>query len=76
MVCVGPNGTTQGQYVYVVTNSGNQFGATYTFFRSTDGGANFLLSSQNFANYVGTNVGTRKFCSEYENKTISSDLIR
>lgn len=60
MVCVGPNGTTQGGCVYVVTNSGNQFGATYTFFRSTDGGANFTyMSSQNFANYVGTNVGTR-----------------
>jgi len=60
MVCVGPNGTTDGGSVYVVTNSGSSFAATYTFYRSTDGGATFsLMSAQNFAGYVGTNVSGR-----------------
>ncbi len=64
MVCVGPNGSTQGGSVYVVTNSGSSFAATYTFYRSTDGGASFtLMSSQNFPNYVGTNVGGRNSVS-------------
>jgi hypothetical protein len=60
MVCVGPQGSTQGGAVYVVTNSGSAFASVYTFFRSTNGGANFTsMSSQNFANYVGTNVSGR-----------------
>ncbi|MDH3269557.1 MAG: glycoside hydrolase, partial [Ignavibacteria bacterium] len=60
MVCVGPNGSTDGGAVYVVTNSGNAFASTYTFYVSTDGGLNFTLkSAQNFANYVGTNVNGR-----------------
>lgn len=60
MVCVGPNGNVQGGSVYVVTNSGSSFGSTFTFFRSTDGGTTFTnMSSQAFANYVGSNVGGR-----------------
>jgi hypothetical protein len=60
MVCVGPNGATDGGTVYVVTNSGSTFASTYTFYASTNGGLNFTLkSSQNFAGYVGTNVGSR-----------------
>ena len=57
MVCVGANvigGDVPGGCVYVVTGSGDSTAATYTFFRSTDGGVSFsLMSSQNFANYVG-----------------------
>ena len=60
MVCVGPNGTTDGGAVYVVTNSGSAFASTYTYYRSTNGGASFSIrSAQNFANYVGTNVNGR-----------------
>jgi len=60
MVCVGPNGATDGGVVYAVTNSGSAFASTYTFYASTNGGLNFTLkSAQNFANYVGTNVGGR-----------------
>ena len=60
MVCVGPNGNVQGGTVYVVTNGGNTFSSTYTFYRSHDGGSTFqLMSSQNFPNYVGTNVNGR-----------------
>jgi hypothetical protein len=64
MVAVGPdtNGTTDipGGCVYVVTNSGSAFASTYTFYVSTDGGATFITkSTQNFSNYVGTNVGGR-----------------
>ncbi|MGB5287610.1 MAG: T9SS type A sorting domain-containing protein [Ignavibacteriaceae bacterium] len=60
MVCVGPNGATDGGAVYVVTNSGSAFASTYTFYASTNGGLNFTLkSAQNFANYVGTNVNGR-----------------
>jgi hypothetical protein len=60
MVCVGPNGTTDGGVVYVVTNSGSAFASTYTFYASTNGGLNFTLkSAQNFSNYVGTDVGGR-----------------
>ncbi len=58
MVAVGPNvlggNNISGGAVYVVTNSGSSFAATYTFFVSTDGGATFTLkSAQSFANYVG-----------------------
>ena len=60
MVCVGPNGTTDGGAVYVVTNSGSSFASTYTFYASTNGGLNFTQkSAQNFANYVGTDVNGR-----------------
>ncbi|MCB0822079.1 MAG: exo-alpha-sialidase [Bacteroidales bacterium] len=60
MVCVGPNGTTDGGSVYVVTNGGSSTASTYTFYRSTNGGASFsLMSSQNFAGYVGTWVNSR-----------------
>ena len=62
MVCVGPNGATDGGAVYVVTNSGSAFASTYTFYVSTNGGAagSFVLkSAQNFSNYVGTNVNGR-----------------
>lgn len=63
MVAVGPNvagGDVPGGCVYFVTNEGNTFAPTYRFYRSTDGGATFtLMSSQNFAGTVGTNVGGR-----------------
>jgi hypothetical protein len=60
MVCVGPNGNVQGGSVYVVTNSGSVFNSTYTFYRSTDGGTTFtLMSSQQFANTVGSQVNSR-----------------
>jgi len=64
MVCVGPNvlsgNNISGGCVYVVTNSGSSFAATYTFYRSTNGGATFTqMSAQSFANYVGTNVSGR-----------------
>jgi len=60
MVCIGPNGGTDGGSVYVVTNSGSSFASTYTFFRSLNGGATFTqMSAQNFAGYVGTNVNGR-----------------
>ncbi|MBK9098986.1 MAG: T9SS type A sorting domain-containing protein [bacterium] len=60
MICIGPNGTTDGGNVFVVTNSGSAFASTYTFYASTNGGQTFTLkSAQNFSNYVGTNVGGR-----------------
>lgn len=60
MVCVGPNGTTDGGSVYIVTNSGSSFASTYTFYRSLDGGATFSLrSTQSYAGYVGTYVNGR-----------------
>lgn len=60
MVCVGPNGATNGGAVFVVTNSGTTFASTYTFYVSTDGGVNFTnKGAQNWAGYVGTNVGGR-----------------
>ena len=73
MVCVGPNvlagNNVPGGCVYVVTNSGSSFAATYTFYRSTDGGATFTLSSsQNFANYVGTNVGGRNSVQNFRTR--------
>lgn len=64
MVCVGPDGTTQGGSVYVVTNGGSSFASTYTFYESNDGGQTFTQkSSQNFANYVGSNVNGRNSVS-------------
>lgn len=63
MVAVGADvigGDVPGGCVYFVTDEGNSFGPTYRLFRSTDGGATFtLMSTNNFANYVGTNVGGR-----------------
>lgn len=64
MVAVGPNvlggNNIPGGCVYVVTNSGSAFASTYTFYVSTNGGASFTLkSTQNFSNYVGTNVSGR-----------------
>ncbi len=63
MVAVGPNvigSDVPGGCVYFVTNEGNSFGPTYRLYRSTDGGATFaLMSTNNFANYVGTNVNGR-----------------
>lgn len=64
MVCVGPNvmngNNVQGGCVYVVTNTGSSFAATYTFYRSTNGGLSFdFMSAQQFPNFVGTAVGGR-----------------
>jgi hypothetical protein len=60
MVCVGPNANIQGGSVYVVTNSGNSFTPTYTFYRSTDGGATFTqMSTAQWPNTVGTQSGGR-----------------
>ena len=59
-VCVGPYNNIQGGAVYVVTNSGETFSSTYTFYRSVNGGTSFTqMSSQQFAGYVGTPVGLR-----------------
>ncbi len=69
MVCVGPNGSTDGGAVYFVLNTGNTFAATYIFYRSTDGGATFqFMSSQNFANYVGTNVNNRNSVQNFRTR--------
>jgi hypothetical protein len=60
MVCVGPNGSISGGCVYFVTNTGSSFSPSWSFFKSTNGGASFTLASQVvFANYVGTNVAGR-----------------
>lgn len=60
MVCVGPDGSTDGGSVYVVTNGGGTFSPTYTFYESNDGGETFeLRSAQNFAGYVGTSSNGR-----------------
>jgi hypothetical protein len=63
MVAVGANvngGDVPGGCVYFITDEGNAFGPTYRLFRSTDGGATFtLMSTNNFANYVGSNVNGR-----------------
>ncbi|MBX7042006.1 MAG: hypothetical protein K1X85_03795 [Ignavibacteria bacterium] len=55
MIAVGPNGSTQGGCVMYVTNTGSTENATYTFHRSTNGGANFSVrSSLTVAGFVGT----------------------
>lgn len=55
MIAVGPNGATQGGCVMYVTNTGSSQNVTYTFHRSTNGGANFTqVSSLTVAGYVGT----------------------
>ncbi|MDP4282176.1 MAG: T9SS type A sorting domain-containing protein [Bacteroidota bacterium] len=57
MVCVGPHGNIQGGAVYIVTNSGDPFASLFTFYRSLNGGTSFdLMSTKQFANFVGTNV--------------------
>ncbi len=60
MVAVGPKDAIQGGATYVVTNKGGSFASTYTFYESNDGGLTYVYkSAQNFANYVGSNVGGR-----------------
>ena len=64
MVAVGPDvlggNNISGGCVYVVAHGGSTTAATYTFYRSTNGGATFdLMSAQNYAGYVGTFVGGR-----------------
>jgi PKD repeat protein len=60
MVCVGPDGNTDGGSVYVVTNSGSSFASTYTFYVSNDGGSTFQYkSAQSFSGYVGDEVNGR-----------------
>jgi hypothetical protein len=57
MIAVGPNGTTNGGCVIYVTNTGSTVPVTYTFHRSTNGGASgsfSVMSSINDAGYVGT----------------------
>jgi Secretion system C-terminal sorting domain len=57
MIAVGPNGTTNGGTVLYVTNTGSAANCTYTFHRSTNGGASgsfVVASSLNVAGYVGT----------------------
>jgi hypothetical protein len=55
MIAVGPNGSTNGGSVIYVTNTGATQNVTYTFQRSTDGGATFNVVSNIFdAGYVGT----------------------
>jgi len=60
MVCVGPNGSTNGGTVYAVGNSGSAFASTYIFYRSTNGGTSFsIMSAQNFSGYLGVAVSGR-----------------
>lgn len=57
MICVGPNGSTQGGCVYWVTITGsNPAPSTFNFFRSTDGGASLQQMSAGAISpgYVGT----------------------
>ena len=55
MIAVGPNGATNGGCVILVTSSGGSQNATYTFHRSTNGGASFtVMSSLTVAGYSGT----------------------
>jgi hypothetical protein len=63
MVCVGPKvtgGDVPGGYVYVVTNYGTFTSPFYYFYKSTDGGVSFSMSSSvQYAGYLGTVVGGR-----------------
>ena len=55
MIAVGPNGSTDGGCIIYVTNSGSSANVTYTFHRSTNGGASFqVMSSLTVAGYSGT----------------------
>lgn len=61
-IAVGPNGSTNGGCVMYVTNTGSDNGGrVYNFYRSTNGGANFTLSSTQtgWAGYVGFYTGSR-----------------
>jgi hypothetical protein len=56
MIAVGPNGSTNGGCVILVTSSGPSQNATYTFHRSTNGGASgsfSVMSSLTVAGYSG-----------------------
>jgi Secretion system C-terminal sorting domain len=54
VIAVGPNGSTNGGCVIYVTNSGSINNVTYTFHRSTNGGASFtVMSSLTVAGVVG-----------------------
>lgn len=72
MVCVGPNktgGNIPGGCVYVVTNTGSSFAATWTFWRSTNGGASFTQVSQvQYANVVGSIVGGRNSVENFRTR--------
>ena len=62
MIAVGPNGVTNGGSVYLATNYGDVFAATYDFYLSTDGGSNWTLKSHQtgatgFVGYAGTSLG-------------------
>ncbi len=57
MIAVGPNGSTNGGCVIYVTNTGSTSNVTYTFHRSTNGGASgsfTVMSSMTDAGFVGT----------------------
>ncbi len=57
MIAVGPNSSTNGGCVIYVTNTGTSYGVTYTFHKSTNGGASgsfSVMSSLTVAGYVGT----------------------
>jgi len=64
MVAVGPNGNISGGVVYVVTHSGTNSAGIYTFYKSTNGGLNFVQTSQlQVANYIGTEISGRSTVS-------------
>jgi hypothetical protein len=60
MTCVGANGSVQGGSVYTVMHTGTNSAGIYTIYRSTNGGANFTMMSQNqYSNYIGTEISSR-----------------
>lgn len=64
MVCVGPNGSISGGYVYAVTHSGSNAAGTYNFHLSTNGGLTFTTKSSNsWSNVIGTEVSGRSTVS-------------
>ncbi len=68
MVAVGPDvvggNNISGGCVYVVTHSGSNSAGVYTFHNSTDGGLTFTQKSSNqFPNYIGTEVSGRSTVS-------------
>jgi len=69
MVAVGPNGDISGGCVYAVTHSGSNAAGVYTFFVSTNGGANFTQSSQlSVSNVIGTEISGRSTVSGMRNR--------
>jgi type IX secretion system substrate protein len=59
-ITVGPNGATNGGCVIYCAVNGTPTVWNYNFWRSTNGGANFtLMSTQQFAGYVGFWTGAR-----------------